>query len=132
MWLQNFAFDGFAAHFAVVKWAFGLRNGTGVPRGGFAATKFFVGGFLWLRNGFAGDPLFGAKPQFRRMVLLAAKFFHRGSLFSQGDSLGYEIFAGEQIPLFLCFFGSLWLPFVSFEISPDFHHSKSLSYIKIT
>ena len=103
-----------------------------MPRGGFTAAKFFVRRVLWLRNGFVGDPLFAAKPQFRKMVLLAAKFFRRGSLFSQGDSFGYEIFAGEQIPLFLCFFGSLWLPSISLKISPNFDYSKSLSYIKIT
>ena len=32
---------------------------------------------------------------------------------------------------FFSFFVSLWLLFNSFEIPPDFDHSKSLSYIKI-
>ena len=48
LWLRNFALEGFIVHFAVVKWAFGLRIGTCVPRNGFTATKIFVGGVLWL------------------------------------------------------------------------------------
>ena len=58
---MNFA-GGFAAHFVATKWAFGLQNGTHVPRGGFA------GGVLWLQKFFAG------KASFRRVTLLAAKF----------------------------------------------------------
>ena len=93
MWLRNFALEGFTAHFAARKWAFGLRNGTRVPpRGGFAAAKFFTreglvaaklfrkgtlfsqhnpifaGWLFWLRNVFTGEA------SFRRVTLLAAKF----------------------------------------------------------
>ena len=52
LWLRNLALEGVVAHFTVVKWAFGLRNGTRVPKGGFAR------GGLWLRNCFAGGPSF--------------------------------------------------------------------------
>ena len=54
----------------------GLRNGTRVPRGGFAAVKIFT-----------------------VKGLVAAKLFCRGTLFSQGDSFGYEIFS-QGDPLF--------------------------------
>ena len=48
LWLRNFTLEGFIVHFAVAKWAFGLRIGTRVPKDGFAAVKIFVGGVLWL------------------------------------------------------------------------------------
>ena len=45
-----------------------LRNGTHVPRGGFAAAKIFAEGGMGLRNHFA------EKWRFRRGLFLAAKF----------------------------------------------------------
>ena len=44
LWLRNLALEGFAAHFIATKWAFGLQNGTCVPRSGFVAAKNFVKG----------------------------------------------------------------------------------------
>ena len=63
----------------------GLRNGTRVPRGGFAAAKIFAEGAIGLRNHFAAkwhfrnDFLglrnnFAAKWRFHRGLFLAAKF----------------------------------------------------------
>ena len=93
--LQNWDFEGlgyFAEVFITAKWEHGLRNGTHVPRGGFAAAKFFAGGgygavklfhngrpisqptldfaagTLWLWNYFAVDG------HFRRGLFWAAKF----------------------------------------------------------
>ena len=45
-----------------------LRNGTRVPRGGFAAAKIFVEGCVGLRNHFTTDG------HFRRDLFWAAKF----------------------------------------------------------
>ena len=45
-----------------------LRNGTRVPRGGFAAAKIFAEGCVGLRNHFA------ANGHFRRGLFWAAKF----------------------------------------------------------
>ena len=40
-----------------VKWAFGLRNGTRVPRGGFATAKIFAGGSYGAAKSFrSGGP----------------------------------------------------------------------------
>ena len=52
--------DGFAEGFASVKWRLGLRNGTCVPKGVFAAAKIFT------EEGYG-----------------AAKLFHRGGPISQ-------------------------------------------------
>ena len=110
-------------------WVLRVRNGTHVPGGCFAAAKISTTWRLILRN-FAlgisqlGSPLrnglfnlwnfFAGWPHFHNLIFQLAKF-------SQV----------KKIPLFFSFFGSLWLPSTSFEIPPDFDHSKSLSYIKI-
>nr|CAN70991.1 hypothetical protein VITISV_007326 [Vitis vinifera] len=61
------------------KWAFGLRNGTRVPRGGFARGPSFRS-----ITPFSQDDSFGCE------------MFSQGKpRFSQGDSFGCEIFAGE-------------------------------------
>ena len=75
LWLRNLALEGFAAHFIATKWAFGLQNGTRVPERCFAG-----GGACGCEMISYGEACFAAKPQFRSMVLLAAKWFCRGSL----------------------------------------------------
>ena len=100
----------------------GLRNGTSVLRGGFAATKppakwgcgcenvifqalgisqsisqlrkFLQKGCMGLRNHFA------AKGQFRSGLLGAAKLFRSQGPFSQGPILGCEISQASGIPCF--------------------------------
>ena len=50
LWLRNEALgalDGFVDGFTSAKWGLGLRNGTHVPRGCFAAAKIFAGGGAW-------------------------------------------------------------------------------------
>ena len=63
---------------------------------------------------------------------MAAKLFRRGPSFRRVALLSAKFSQENKFPLFLCFFGSLWLLSTFFEIPLDFDHSKSLSYIKIT
>ena len=63
--LQNEALEDFAARFTTAKWVFGLRNGTHVPKRGFAAVKNFSEGALgavkWFRR---GGPVSQPNPNF--------------------------------------------------------------------
>ena len=106
--LQNFALRILQLGSQLQNGLLKMRNGTRVPRGCFVAAKIFA---TWLFN----LQIFSqVDPHFRNLIFQLAKF-------SQV----------KKIPLFFSFFGSLWLPSTSFEIPPDFDHSKSLSYIKI-
>ena len=65
-----------------------LRNGTRVPRGGFAAAKIFVEGCVGLRNHFAVEG-----------------YFHSQSLISQQVPKGCEIIS-QQMAIFVgAYFG---------------------------
>ena len=71
VWLRKLEISRFGDFAAISQLRNGvtvLRNGTRVPRGGFAAAKIFAEGAIGLRNHFA------AKWHFRRGLFLAAKF----------------------------------------------------------
>ncbi|WJZ82808.1 hypothetical protein VitviT2T_002533 [Vitis vinifera] len=71
LWLRKLEISHFAGFAAISQLRNGvtvLRNGTRVPKGGFAAAKIFAEGCVGLRNHFAEEGYF------RRGLFLAAKF----------------------------------------------------------
>ena len=120
-----FRHGGFRKHFAVAKWEGegGLRNGTHVPKGCFAATKIFAEGGRRLRNHFAADG------RFRSSYLGTVKLFRSQGPFSQRPFLGCEISQTMDFPCFGAPLDSQISSFNFFAIPPDFDHSKRLSYI---
>ena len=81
-----------------------------------------------MRNDFAEGGSFHRKTSISQLGPFGYEMVSQGKPLFAGGSFGCEISVGEQIPLFLCIFGSLWLPSTSFEIPSDFDHSKT--YVK--
>ena len=92
---------GFRSPFRSYEMREGLRNGTHVPRGGFAATKNFAEGGIGLWNHFAANGRFRSQGLIRIVLLGVSKLFRSQGPFSQGLPLGCEISQAMNFPLLL-------------------------------
>ena len=117
-----------------------LRNGTRVPRGGFATAKIFTEGGMGLRNHFAAkwhfrsDFLglrnnFAAKWRFRKGLFWLQNNFTAKGHFRRGLLWLWNLAGHEFFLAFELLFSSKRPSFIFFAIPPTLDHSKRLSYI---
>ena len=116
-----------------MKWGYGLRNGTRVPRGCFTAVKIFVeGGYGAIKSFHSGGSLSQPYLDFTAATLWLRNHFTADGQFRRGLSWAAKSLRPLNFSCSWALFGSLRPSFTFFAIPPKLDYSKNLSYIKIT